>query len=429
MQRLLLLLFALFTTWHLNAQVVEHVYTRDGAVYEGYISEQIPGKCISICAERAKLVLPISNFVGLKYKSIEYNNLPDEAKEWFNNLGKKSNIKEISFEDQGAAYGEVYLINETNDSITIVSFDDQTYTIDWDSVIKTIKIHNDAAPYGVCESVITSQNRSFRGNIKEQYIGEYIIFMMENGDLMRLATSSILNINAYPISESHSLWEQLLLLDRLILTNGTVYEGFITKRVMGSKVFIQEVGSNSSIAVDLRDIEKYQKVHNNSYKQYIATPVVATNEVLPEKESEVQVENLPKESNLKTEYVLVNNKEVEIIKGFEDTKRRYFPGNIGVTVNQNERIVIELQGITPKAELAVYLTKDVMPDVDMNTPNSLRPLPSVKWSDSAVLQTPYFQRGNRRCAEFTLKNVGTYFIAIEPDMSLGVLIVVKSDKI
>ncbi len=435
--KILLLSLFILTTLHVNAQVVEHIYTKDGAVYEGYISEQIPGRQVLISAERAQLVFPKSSVSGLKVESKVFDKLSDEAKEWFANLGNTTNICKASFTANGVFYDDAFLLKDGNDSITVVSFGNRTYPLIWGAIDKTVKTNTNEMVHGVGEIVTTLLGKHFVGQIVEQNIGKYITLLDEKGDMRRIDYSNILHINAQKLSDRYTLWEQLQLLDRLVLVDGSVVEGFITQRVMGSKVFIIELGRDIDKPVVLKDIRKYQKVPNKLYQPYGTAkvdnnPKPTTNsvEIVEVKSNDKPVVNT--ETTVATsvnQKILINGVEVKPISSFQDSKRIFFSGSLSITVSNNDKVVVELHGIKPDSEMYVYATKDMMPDVEMDSPYAMKMLPSIKWSDSPIWSSEYVVRGNKRSAEFIPETQGTYFIAIKQDMSLGVLVVVKSEEL
>ena len=56
MKRLLILVAILAMPTMSSAQIIEEVHTKNGSKYAGYISEQIPGKQMSVCTESAYIV-------------------------------------------------------------------------------------------------------------------------------------------------------------------------------------------------------------------------------------------------------------------------------------------------------------------------------------------------------------------------------------
>lgn len=429
--RLLILSLFIFTTLQVKAQVVEHIYTKDGAIYEGYISEQIPGRQIMISAERARLVFPKSSVSGLKVESKGFDKLSEEAKEWFTNIGNTTDINKASFTANGVFYDDAYMLKNDADSITIVSFGNRTYPLIWGAIAKTIKTNTNEMVHGVGEIITTVLGQHFIGQIVEQYLGKYITLQDEKGDMRRIDYSNILHINAQKLSERYTLWEQVQLLDRLVLVDGSVVEGFINQRVIGSKVFITEVGQNTDRPIVLKDIKKYQKVPNKLYQPYGTTKSDEVSQVEPKVTivPETVVEPKVKKTISDGQRIFVNDIEVKPISSFQDSKRIYFPGSSSAVVTTNDKVVIELVGIKPDSEMYVYTTKDMMPDVAMDDPHAMKMLPSIKWSDSPIWSSEYVMRGNKRSAEFIPENAGTYFIALKQDMSLGVLVVVKSDEL
>ncbi|MBE6333493.1 MAG: hypothetical protein E7071_01550 [Bacteroidales bacterium] len=429
--RLLILSLFIFTTLQVKAQVVEHIYTKDGAIYEGYISEQIPGRQIMISAERARLVFPKSSVSGLKVESKGFDKLSEEAKEWFTNIGNTTDINKASFTANGVFYDDAYMLKNDADSITIVSFGNRTYPLIWGAIAKTIKTNTNEMVHGVGEIITTVLGQHFIGQIVEQYLGKYITLQDEKGDMRRIDYSNILHINAQKLSERYTLWEQVQLLDRLVLVDGSVVEGFINQRVIGSKVFITEVGQNTDRPIVLKDIKKYQKVPNKLYQPYGTNKSAEVSQVEPKVTivPETVVEPKVKKTISDGQRIFVNDIEVKPISSFQDSKRIYFPGSSSAVVTTNDKVVIELVGIKPDSEMYVYTTKDMMPDVAMDDPHAMKMLPSIKWSDSPIWSSEYVMRGNKRSAEFIPENAGTYFISLKQDMSLGVLVVVKSDEL
>lgn len=177
----------------LSGQVVERVHMQDGSVYEGFISEQIPGREITVMTE----------------------NGPVRCK--------------------------------------------------WKDIKRTEKILPENGKTGIRERIGLASGETVTGHIAVQNIGKDII--VKTGNRTRtIPVSDIVEIKSEAVSRDLPLWEQAPLLDRLVMKDGSVIEGFIVSRKMGESVSIMQKNRFKSTTCTLAEIVKYQKVENSEFK-------------------------------------------------------------------------------------------------------------------------------------------------------------------
>lgn len=84
---------------------------------------------------------------------------------------------------------------------------------------------------GMGVSIWTSKSKTpYKGYIKEQYVGESIVFHCDYGRDETIEDNDIIKMEMYPILSDQSIWKQAPLLDILVSDNGIEKEGIIIEK-------------------------------------------------------------------------------------------------------------------------------------------------------------------------------------------------------
>ena len=76
MKRFLIVVLSLVCgVFSLNAQNVERIYAKDGSIYDGYISTQVPGVSVTVTSVSATLAIDPTNIIELRYHTKEVSEL------------------------------------------------------------------------------------------------------------------------------------------------------------------------------------------------------------------------------------------------------------------------------------------------------------------------------------------------------------------
>lgn len=262
MKRCLVIALALVgVVCSLSAQNIDRIFAKDGSVYEGYISTQVPGKSIVVTAQSATLVVDAAVITDLKYQVKEISSLPNNMVAWLSkNRSGDVTAKVASLKVNGVQYKDV-LILEQGSRYKIMVFTPSKFDIKWGDIVKTTKIQKDAS---VIVDVVTLKNgKRFKGSITEQIIGVELKIKHDKNSVETVRLSDVLSIHS-EVANNSDLWSKLPLLDKVELKNGSVLIGFISSRMMGSSIMFLTKESAVERSIPLAEIAKYHKLSNIS---------------------------------------------------------------------------------------------------------------------------------------------------------------------
>lgn len=289
MKRLLILVAILAMPAMSSAQIIEEVHTKNGSKYAGYISEQIPGKQMSVCTESAYIVFNKANVANFRKDYYDFNSLNESSKDLIRDVCDTTSLHLASFEYNGTHYENLYVKETTETSLYTYSLTPRTFYIPWSEIVKTTKLSDRGIPYGLREVITLKSGERFVGHVHEQIAGQNMTFEDTDGNRHEIDSNEVLSILVEKISNKHDIWTQTPYLDRVFTSDSTMLEGLITSRVIGKSVSIMLKNNSESKLINAEDVKKYQKTRNSTYKPYIvdtsklvslngieATPIVLT---------------------------------------------------------------------------------------------------------------------------------------------------------
>lgn len=337
----------------LSAQNIEQVYTDDGSIYEGYISEQIPGERISVYALKATLSVPTKNISTTYTVYRHFSVLPESAKQWFRENGDTTSIVLSSFEHKGEIVDDVIIFSKDAKETKFVSFANKTYVLPWNTVKKTVKLNSSYVPYGIQDIVTLKNGDRLTGHIKEQILGDSIKLRKEDGNIVIIPVQDIVSLNSAAVDMSTPIWKQTPLLDRIVLEDGSEdIDGFISSRTSGSSITIIRRDSGYEESIPLVKIKKYQKMYNPEFVAYDSTQNTETYDLpeplpepQPEPQSQQQIQPQVPESNEYTELevqVLETTSSEEIAVEVQDDSQNIVPDQ--VIRNPHREVVAQNEG-------------------------------------------------------------------------------------
>lgn len=280
--RRLLLLAAIFTLPVISsAQVIENVHTKDGSIYSGYISEQLPGTHMSVCTENAYIVFNKAEVVDARKDYYDYNLLSQASKELIRDICDTTSLYLTSFEYRGKHFENLYVKETTDSSLCAYSLTPRTYFFPWSEVVKTSKMPIEEDSYGMREVVTLKSGERLVGHILEQETAQGMTIEDVDGRRHVVKSNDVLSVLAEKISDKHTIWEQTPLLDRVITNDGTMIEGLITSRIIGQNVSMLMRYNTEPQQINVENIRKYQKTRNSAYRKYVVdtTKVVRINDI------------------------------------------------------------------------------------------------------------------------------------------------------
>lgn len=264
MRSVLLMLPLLAYTALCSAKTIEQVYAEDGSVYYGYISEQVPGKYVSIYTEKAVIVLPTDKIKSKREDFRSFSELTESAKSFFRSRRDTTYVKLYSFEYDKTYYDDAFIIEEKDNKTKFWLFANKTYKLDWKQVTKIVKDQPLDASYGIQEIITLKNGLQYTGFINEQIIGKSIIFNSFDKSNISLSSADMISCRYEPINQDSSLWKQLPLLDVLEIDGGKMIEGFIVSKVMNQSITIKD-RKNTDLTYNIEEVTKYRKTPNTDY--------------------------------------------------------------------------------------------------------------------------------------------------------------------
>ena len=253
----------------------------------------------------------------------------------------------------------------------------------WHDVIKTEKISVGSEGKGIIEKITLTSGEVIEGKIIVQDIGNDIVLRLSSGTRRTVPVSEVAIISSEPISKEISLWEQVPLLDRIILKDGTSIEGFIVSRQMNDSVSILQKNRFKPKICHLADIDRYQKIINNDY----------CFDAGKSSHSEVKV----------------NGKTVRLAEVCIDVDNVRITSNNIIQATVTEPLVIETSDLETEASVRMYKTKYDYGDDD----NNIKPAYVFNALANPVAEAQLERRGdgNFRIQFTDIRKQGVYFIA------------------
>lgn len=253
------------------AQNVECIYLASGSEVEGYISEQIPGKSITVQTAKATVVVSSDSLqsryverIPLASLSAEWNDWAEENKAFIVQNGTK--ILELStLTFTNTEYSGVYVL-EKGSLIKFIDLNPAEYTFGWNDMVRTVKNRRpDNLFSGLKETIVLNDGNHVSGQILEQIPGKDLKMLKDNGEIHSFKFSEVNQIFTEKLNEEMDLWSQIPLIDVVqVKGEDTPFEGFISSRTMNRELVIELVNGQSKV-FPLSSIVSYAKFPNEKY--------------------------------------------------------------------------------------------------------------------------------------------------------------------
>jgi hypothetical protein len=390
MKKIFLILSAAACYMTAQAQNIDQVYTSNGSVYEGYISEQIPGESVSVYAEKATIVIPSKDIISVSDCYRKFPSLSPLGQDWFKQTCDTSYVKLSTVHAKDCIYDDVIILSKDNKNLKIVAYSPRTYTLDWKDIVRTTKTSPSGKPYGVKDIVTLKTGERLVGTIVEQIVGESLSLMDENGEIHKFNVNDILSTRNEKISDDYTVWNQSVLLDRIEIDGKKTVEGFVVSRIMGKKLNILLKNDEFEEAYDLHEITKYQKYLNPDYIEY-EEPVVDT-----------------------IRYVKANKQVCTTSKPLNVAGINFIVDSISVKIKAGERFQVEIKNIDCTKYFSLYKLKKTKYKTKDASPYVGKSYDAFKNDDQPVYECPPVPDDKGvLLAEPVIRNKGVYFLIIE----------------
>lgn len=333
MKRFVLSLIASVFCLCVSAQNYEQIHTKDGSIYEGYITKQLPGQSITVFSVKTTRMIPDENVASRKTVKKAYNTMPEAYREAFPSEEPATDVEVSTLILKSGAVYKSAIILESGLNLKVLTFDEGLTTLAWSDLAKTTRTPYVAnAGKGLKDVIILSSTAErVEGQVIEQNIARgTLIFKDSAGNVLNLKNSDVTAIRVEVLDEEASFWSQVPLCDRLLLKNGSKLEGLIVAKQFGKSVTIKTSDDQKTLTLD--KIAAYEKYLNPIYE----APVP---EVVEEEPEEVVV----------LADVYVDGKPSAFVKAIASGSDFALPmptDSIPSTVKVGEEIVIEFVATT-----------------------------------------------------------------------------------
>lgn len=264
-----------------SAQNIDQVYTKDGSIYEGFISVQIPGRSVTVKTEVATLFVEEAAISNLVLKTISHQELPVEMQAWmFDNYPELDEIEIASMRIEGRERRNVVVLEKgASARWKLLFFESDSYELPWSSLLKTTKTrYAIRQTAGIRDVVVLKNGHRFEGQVLEQIIGKELRIRTLENKVHNVNFADIQSMHSEKIDPNSSILMQAPLWDCLRMHDGTWITGFITERVMGKHLKILSREDQREHIVSLRNVREYRKLPNTN--QLMGDEEVHTNRVV-----------------------------------------------------------------------------------------------------------------------------------------------------
>lgn len=264
-----------------SAQNIDQVYTKDGSIYEGFISVQVPGRSVTVKTEVATLFVEEAKISNLVLKTIACQELPVEMQGWmFDNYPELDEIEIASMRIDGRERRNVVVLEKgASARWKLLFFESDSYELPWSSLLKTTKTrYAIRQTAGIRDVVVLKSGHRFEGQVLEQIIGKELRIRTLENKVHNVNFTDIQSMHSEKIDPNSSILMQAPLWDCLRMHDGTWITGFITERVMGKHLKILSREDQREHTVPLRNVREYRKLPNTN--QLLGDEEVHTNRVV-----------------------------------------------------------------------------------------------------------------------------------------------------
>lgn len=249
-----------------NGQVYDRVFTTDGRILEGYISDQIPGSQLTVRTYRSLYTIFNNDIEEISRTEVPLIEMQDAIREYFDNRQDSSMVISASIRTKEQLFTKVCLLEEGY-RCKFISADKASVDIPWKNVEKIEKAVIDfSSGRGLYDVVVLADgNDTLEGQLVEQNLKNGIISFRDfSGNRRTFLSKEIKKMEVKPLDVNDSIFNQALFLDRVIKKDGSYYQGILIARQMGKNVTIL-TNDFEEVIIPNTSIRSYAKSKNKSY--------------------------------------------------------------------------------------------------------------------------------------------------------------------
>ena len=262
-----------------SAQPTDVIVTRNGSVYEGYISSQIPGKRLTVCSSRTTMTVPRLDAKITRSVDEMLGDLPDEYAALFPLLNDEdyvecADIVVIDKDGRDIEFNNSVIL-ESGEEIKFVSFSTHSIDLNWSEIKLSSKVPYDlGSKYGIKDVLYFPSAERVEG----QFMGQNLLngmmtFRDSNGKVTVYRKSAVQALRFEIIDKSKDFWVQVPYCDKVLLKNGTSVDGFIVSKIFGKSVSLMNYNSEISTDIPVSDIVSYEKYPNPQFEPLVEKEV------------------------------------------------------------------------------------------------------------------------------------------------------------
>lgn len=282
----------------------------------------------------------------------------------------------------------------------------QLETYAWTDIVKTVKdLFCSPENGGVREILTLKSGESLIGRILEQNIGYSLEFKLENGDVRTVSNEDLVTIESEPVLSDIPVWDQLILLDRLVLDDSSSVEGFIVCRKMDESVTILPCDNSGLQTIPLQRIAAYQKFVN---EQPVDEQPVDVQPVMKERPVSEDTVSEPPVSDPVPVSVLLDDKEQELAvctdMGYEVFVECAEPSSVPV----GKEVSVKTSGLAIEGDVALYKLKSQ----ELELVDGSKITRYVFSEDSFVETLETDRNPEYMLIKLNVKRIGYYFLSL-----------------
>jgi hypothetical protein len=289
-KQLLLISAALGCFTPMNAQRDLKVQLKDGSEMVGYISRQRPGEDLTFTASKATILMPSSRVKSMVDNDVRYASLSDEWKQWADDndavIGTGDN-RTVTLSDIITNDGTITRVRilERGAKVKYLELTPNTHSLPWDTLAVIKCDHRPKLLLsGVNRKYKLKSGMEYEGQYVEEIPGETVSLYRDNGIVEVFNTIDVVKDNRIKVNPNQTLLEQSDLIDIIRLKNGSTYRGIIIERnyfgfddldsiaiaqsnnrLVQHDYLLMQLENESTISVNLSDINEYRKEPNPKY--------------------------------------------------------------------------------------------------------------------------------------------------------------------
>lgn len=250
----LLMSFAVSAVWA-DGIITDEITLRDGTVYEGYISSQVPGKSYVIATSRTTNVVPAERVRNISLQEIPLQEAPEKWRKWSEENPDKVQTRN---DKKYLTLASFDLLKSTSDAGKTAIAD----TAEVDSVVAdSVSLYDNLRNLEGVKSVETFVHIR---NVLILQEGRAIKYLDLEEQYVSVGSNEVVSIK--PVAEDENLLSGFKTV--LELRSGSVISGKVIENVPGKTLYVKTEQGNIQ-ACNLSDILSNTKERKNARQSYL----------------------------------------------------------------------------------------------------------------------------------------------------------------